>query len=239
MSATPPDPAGTDDPLLDTGAGEPIACVFAKPPRPGQVKTRLALTLGAEPAARFAAAFLEDTCAALRALPLRVVLTTTEPWEGAAPAAQTWLQGEGGLGERLERALRRALVLAPWALAIGADSPGFPLEAVTYAERALRHVDVAIGPAADGGFYFVALRRCPEGCFADVPWSSSDTLVALEERMHAAGLSTTRMLPWFDVDTPADLARLEGLIDAGEISAPATARALALHGAVASRRALS
>jgi uncharacterized protein len=240
MTAGTRPPALPNIPRVEPSAEEPIACVFVQPPRPGFVETRLAQEVGAERAARLAAAFLEDTCAALRRLPLRVVLATTEPWGGAPLTAQTWLQGEGGRSERLERVLRRALALAPCAFAIGPNSPGFPVEALTHAVRALRHVDVALGPAEGGGFYFVALRRCPEGCFAGVPWSGRDTLVALEERMRATGSSTARMLPWFDVDTRADLARLEQLIDAGQIRAPATACALAVRTtAVQTQRGLS
>ena len=75
--------------------------------------------------------------------------------------AETWLQGDGELGERLERMFQRALETAPWAMAIGADSPGFPLDAIIDAERRLRSIDVVFGPADDGGFYFVAMRSCP------------------------------------------------------------------------------
>ena len=56
-----------------------VVCVFAKPPRPGEVKTRLAAEIGAGAAARLATAFLEDTLVSLRRLPLRVVLASTEP----------------------------------------------------------------------------------------------------------------------------------------------------------------
>jgi rSAM/selenodomain-associated transferase 1 len=204
-----------------------IACVFAKPPRAGTVKTRLARELGSSRAAVLASAFLEDTCAALRALPVRVVIATTEPWDTAPYAAELWLQGGGDLGQRLERVLRRALELGPWAVALGADSPGFPLEALARAELMLRESDVALGPARDGGFYLVALRRCPQGCFAGIPWSTTETLAALERRMLEQGLSTSRVQPWFDVDTLADLRTLEHLIASGRVVAPATANALA------------
>lgn len=218
----------------------PVACVFAKPPRAGEAKTRLAAEVGARQAAAFAAAFLTDTFASLRASAMQLVLATTERWSLARELGPdralldgavlrdtwVWLQGDGDLGARLERMLRRALEVGPWALAVGADAPGFPAGALAHAERALSEADVVFGPARDGGFYLVALRRCPQRCFEGIPWSSSQTLEALERRMGEMGLRTARVQPWFDVDTLADLRDLERLIAEGHVSAPATTRAL-------------
>jgi hypothetical protein len=178
-------------------------------------------------AAHLATAFLEDTCAALSTLPIHVVVATTEEGWRFRFAAETWLQGAGELGDRLERMLQRALETAPWAMAFGADSPGFPLGAILRAERELRSVDAVFGPADDGGFYFVAMRSCPPGVFAGVPWSSPMTLQHAERRLRELGLTTARVRPWFDVDTLADLRRLAALLRATGIRAPATARVLA------------
>ena len=204
-----------------------VVCVFAKPPRPGEVKTRLAAEIGAGEAARLATAFLEDTLVSLRRLPLRVVLASTEPGVSSPLADEWWIQGDGELGERLERMLRRALGHAPWAAAIGADSPGFPLAAIEEAESMLRSVDVALGPADDGGFYLIATRRCPLEMFAGVTWSEPDTLLQVERRLRTLGLSTARVARWFDVDTLESLRRLLGLVARGEVTAAATAQAIA------------
>jgi uncharacterized protein len=204
-----------------------VVCVFAKPPRPGEVKTRLAAEIGAGEAARLASAFLEDTLVSLRDLPLRVVLASTEPGTSSALADECWTQGDGELGERLERVLCRALGHAPWAAAIGADSPGFPLAALEEAESMLRSVDVALGPAEDGGFYLIATRRCPPQMFAGVTWSAPDTLLQVERRVRSLGLSTARVARWFDVDTLESLQRLIELVTRGEVRAEATAQAIA------------
>jgi rSAM/selenodomain-associated transferase 1 len=203
-----------------------VVCVFAKPPRAGEVKTRLAEEIGPDQAARLASAFLEDTLASLRRLPHRVVLASTEPGAFEALAEECWIQGEGELGERLERMLRRALGQAPWAAAIGADSPGFPLEALEEAESMLTSVDVALGPADDGGFYLIATKRCPLEMFASVTWSVPDTLDQVERRLRVLGLSTGRVAPWFDVDTVDSLRRLVELVARGEVRAAETAKAV-------------
>lgn len=208
---------------------EATVCVFAKPPRPGLVKTRLAVALGTGQAAALARAFYEDTWSAATSLPwAKAVLASTEPaaeeWLGnGAPA---WPQGRGDLGERLERVLRRALHDTPVALAIGTDTPGLPPILFSQARSALADADAVLGPCEDGGFYLLGVRRCPPGLLRGLPWSAADTFMQTLSRLRERGLRTAVIAPWFDVDRPADLACLHALIARGEIHAPATARAL-------------
>ncbi len=150
-------------------------CIFAKPPVAGHVKTRLIPAVGAIGAAGLARAFLVDASAAVRALPWAtpVIATTGALEPSLAPGIPTWPQGEGDLGARLERVLIRALLDAPRTIAIGTDSPGLPSRLLANADAALASADAAIGPTADGGFYLLALRRCPPGLLAELPWESA------------------------------------------------------------------
>ncbi|HEY6006575.1 MAG TPA: TIGR04282 family arsenosugar biosynthesis glycosyltransferase [Anaeromyxobacter sp.] len=205
-------------------------CVFAKPPRPGQAKTRLAAALGDERAAALARAFFEDTWSAVTSIPWATpVLATTDPsageWVGV-PRARVWSQGGGDLGERLERVLRRALRGAAAALAIGTDTPGLPPALLSQARLALRRADAVLGPCEDGGFYLLGLRRCPPGLLRDLPWGSADTFRRTASRLRERGLRTGVISPWFDVDRLADLECLHALVARGEVRAPRTARAL-------------
>jgi uncharacterized protein len=206
-----------------------ILCVFAKPPRPGEVKTRLAETLGAESAAALARAFFLDTWrSATSCAWARAVLATmdTEAPEWAAVEAPIWPQGGGNLGVRLERVLSRALCSAPFAVAIGTDTPGLRVQLVEAARRALATADAVIGPCEDGGFYLLGLRRCPPGLLANLPWSAEDTFVETVARLREHGLTVEVIPPWFDVDRAEDLSCLRALLSRGEIEAPETERAL-------------
>src|SRR5262249_52426974 len=158
---------------------KPYICIFAKSPRPGSVKTRLASKVGTEGAAALAAAFSRDTWSAVRALRWeRPVLATTEAnakdWDFAR-RADVWLQGNGDLGEGLERVLRRALRRAPFAIALGIDTPGLPRSLVEQARKALQTSDAVLGPCEDGGFYLLGLRECPRGLLRNLPWSTRET----------------------------------------------------------------
>ncbi len=206
-------------------------CVFAKEPRPGLVKTRLIPALGAHGAAALAAAFLADTLACVATLPFARLVIAYDGEDAAArfdPAVQVWPQGDGDLGDRMERALARALADTPLAILIGSDLPGLPASVVGEARRRLLDdADVAIGPAADGGYYLIGLRRCPTGLLSGLPWSVAETRARSEERFSALGLRVAHVPRWFDVDCPPDIEGLRQRIARGLVAGPATSRALA------------
>jgi glycosyltransferase A (GT-A) superfamily protein (DUF2064 family) len=112
-------------------------------------------------------------------------------------------------------------------MALGADIPGLPLAHLEAAHAALAKADAVFGPSDDGGFYLLALRRLPVGAFAHLPWSQPETRARTEERLVSLGLTVAHVEPFFDVDVPADLERLESELNAGRLHAPATVATLA------------
>ena len=206
-------------------------CVFARPAIPGQTKTRLAAAVGDQAAANLARAFFADAWATARRQPdADCVLATTAPPEGTLdlePDTEVWLQGQGDLGARIERILRRALEAEPLALAVGADIPGLPQRLWHAARELLDEADAVIGPCDDGGFHLLGLRRCPPGLLAGIPWSAPETCERTIARLEAAGMRVRQLQPWFDIDELADLKRFRDLLQRGEVVAPNTARVLA------------
>lgn len=194
------------------------------------MKTRLAATVGDAAAAELARAFFDDVWEGVGRLTnaRRVLASTSSELErfGLA-AAEVWLQGEGDLGARMERVARRALESAPWFIAVGADSPGLPLAALEAASAALLRYDAVLGPASDGGYYLLGLRRLEPGLLAGLPWSTSETFAATAARLAERGLSVATTQEWFDVDGAEDLERLRAELARGAIRAPRTASALA------------
>jgi glycosyltransferase A (GT-A) superfamily protein (DUF2064 family) len=86
--------------------------------------------------------------------------------------------------------------------------------------------DVVLGPAEDGGYYRVALSAPRPALFTGVAWGTRDVLRQTLEIARAAGLSVALVDPWYDVDTPDDLARV---VSAGD-AAPRTRAWLAARG---------
>ena len=207
-----------------------IVCVFAKPPRAGQVKTRLAAHVGDETARLLARAFFDDTWARLDGLSwARRVLASTddEPAAFGLGTVELWLQGEGDLGDRMERVMRRALGQAPWVIALGADNPAMPLHCLERARAAFENHQAVLGPAADGGYYLLGLSRLPENLLRGLPWSSPATLAATRARLEANGLKVALIEPGFDIDELEDLRRLKDLLRVAPALAPKTFAALA------------
>lgn len=195
--------------------------IFAKRPRSGHVKTRLAAAISPEWAARAAAAFLDDTLDRFAELTVRRVVVFA-PSDAEACFAQhgagryhLWPQADGDLGARLAAFFRTAFAAgARRAVAIGADSPTLPTDHVVRAFAELDHADVVLGPAFDGGYYLVGCGPNLPPMFDDIPWSTPDVLRATVERLGAGPWRLALLPPWYDVDTPADWLLLRGHVAA-------------------------
>ena len=188
--------------------------LFSKPPIPGRVKTRLLSVLSAERAAELHAAFLGDLCERLggaATFTLRLAWAL-EAGEEAPPTSVPAMRQRGAdLGERLFHALGEAALEHPLVGAVGSDHPELTVARVEEAFAALASgAEVVLGPAVDGGYYLIAVRReaLNPRLFADVPWSTDAVLARTLERCAELGLVVSQLAPAADVDNPADLNRL-------------------------------
>lgn len=190
--------------------------VFARAPEAGRVKTRLAASVGPERALavyrELAERVAESVAPRAPGEPYDATVCFTP--DGAGAEMRRWLgerfayeaQLEGDLGERMAGAItRRFAVGARRVVVVGTDCPGVTAEVVAAAFAWLAHVDVVFGPALDGGYYLVGVRRRAPLPFDGVPWSSERTLDVSLARARAAGLTVALLEPLRDVDTLDDL----------------------------------
>lgn len=190
-------------------------CIFARPPLPGKAKTRLIPALGKAGAANLARALLKDVVNACEQVgDAQLVISTTAYFitENGLPI---WIQPEGDLGLRLEKTIQRGLLSADCVIAVGADTPGLRASMLTTAIQKLQQKGAVLGPTEDGGYYLVGLRRCPDGVFENIRWSSPETLEDTLLQFGRFGIECAIKPRWFDLDTPADLERVRLLIHAG------------------------
>ncbi len=228
----PTDSDAERDPVRNSRDGEPgwspgaeeedrVLLVFAKAPRPGRVKTRLAADIGDDRATRIYRRLGSSVVEAVRrgAWRTRVCYAPAN----AEAELRRWLgeeglefrpQDPGDLGHRMERAMREAFQEgADRVCIVGTDAPGVDGSVVERAFAALETPETAVvGPARDGGYYLLALRRpCPR-LFHGIPWSTSEVLPRTLERITEAGLQTRLLAERTDVDRvqdlPPELARL-------------------------------
>ncbi|SFS86767.1 hypothetical protein SAMN04488040_2171 [Sulfitobacter marinus] len=182
---------------------------MVKEPRPGRVKTRLGRDLGMTAAAWW---FRHQTRRLIRNIqdPRWNVMLAVTP-DRAGLCSRVWPegiarapQGQGNLGDRMARMLRGAP--AGPVCVIGADIPGINRAEIAKAFQALGGHDAVFGPAPDGGYWLIGLKRAravPPGLFDGVRWSSehalADTIATLPD--HRIAKITTLQ----DVDTIDDL----------------------------------
>ena len=210
--------------------------IMAKWPKAGEVKTRLLPALSAPQAAQLYEQFLLDKVTQVRALhnALPAVAFTPESarpvFERIAPDFVLLPQLGGDLGRRLLNAVRDLCAAGhAGAVMVDSDTPTLP---VAFLQRAVDLVaserpDVVLGPTMDGGYYLIGMRQPYPGVFRDIPWSTERVLRETLRRADREGLTTACLPPWFDVDTPEDLRRLETMLARSAASAPNTSRFLA------------
>ncbi|HGG06118.1 MAG TPA: glycosyltransferase [Aliiroseovarius sp.] len=185
---------------------------MVKEPRPGRVKTRLAASVGTTRAAWW---FRHQSARILRDLDSpqwRLVLSVSPDHEGLT--SRVWSahlprmpQGQGDLGARMARVFQ-TLPPGP-AIIIGADIPGITKAQIRASFAELGSHDAVFGPASDGGYWLVGLKRsrlAPKSLFKGVRWSTRDALSDTLGTMPGHTFSLTATLD--DVDDATDLARL-------------------------------
>jgi rSAM/selenodomain-associated transferase 1 len=193
--------------------------VFAK--APGEAKTRLIPALGAAGAAALHRQLVMHclraaTDAQLGPVELWCAPDTSDPFFRECErqlGVSLWEQGEGDLGERMQRAFESALVRAARAILVGSDIPALSARYLRDADRALvRGNKVVIGPAEDGGYVLIGLSRCDPELFRDIPWGGPDVMAETRRRIAAIAWRSSELPVLWDVDQPEDLERLpEGL----------------------------
>ena len=213
-------------PSVDQNATQGTALViFAKAPIPGQVKTRLCPPLTPDEAATLHGSFvldtLERTKTAVGKLRLRmdrylactpsathVFFKIMEERQGVKLIDQV---GED-LGARMHQTIETMLARGyRQTVIIGTDVPTLPLDHFKQALTSLEHHDLVFGPALDGGYYLIGVKKAAPELFTDIPWSTDQVLRLTQEKAARLGLKTALIQPWRDVDTLADL---EALIEA-------------------------
>jgi uncharacterized protein len=190
--------------------------VMAKAPRPGLAKTRLIPALGADGAAQLAARLLDHAAAQATAAQLGPVHLFAAPdTDDPAFAAlerrhrlKLHPQGEGELGQRMQRAFDAVLSAGQPALMIGTDAPALNAALLREARAALDGHDAVFVPAHDGGYALIGLHRSAAWLFDAMAWSTPAVMATTRQRAAAARWRIAELPPVHDIDEPADLVHL-------------------------------
>ena len=193
---------------------EPVSiAIFAKAPVPGLCKTRMIPALGADGAARLQEWLIRQSLAhALAAGTGPVVMCcapdATHPFfaDAGRRGARLSVQHGPDLGARMHAAF---VEIGGPVILVGSDCPAVSgAHLADVAQRLRAGEEAVIIPAEDGGYVLIALRRPRIELFTDISWGTERVFALTCERAKAAGIRLRVLPPLWDVDVPADLARL-------------------------------
>ena len=190
--------------------------IFTRYPEPGKTKTRLIPVLGPEGAADLHRKMVNSTLTWARQLKSNSAVSLEVRYEGGDEhPIRRWLgsdipccpQGNGDLGVRMAQAFNEAFSAGMGrVIIVGTDCPGLTGSLVQTACEALLDNDVVLGPAKDGGYYLIGLRKPMPQLFGGIPWGTVEVLpktlgIAADLKLQVFLLESLE-----DVDRPEDLA---------------------------------
>jgi len=191
--------------------------IMARVPSDSRGKSRLTRDLGRDHL-ELRRALLLDTLDAVRGIADADLFVACEPAEALAEMrgligdeARLFPQQGDTLGDRMHDAFGRLFAAGySTVVMIGSDLPSLPTSYVAQAFQDVRDRPDAlvIGPATDGGYYLIGLRRPCPALFTSMALSTADVLAATTSIAETCGLTVSFVPPWHDVDTVDDLRRV-------------------------------
>jgi uncharacterized protein len=184
--------------------------IFVRHPQLGKVKTRLAATLGDKKALAIYKLLLAHTYSLIQngKLPVYVyyadAVVQDDLWQGGFISKKQ--QQGADLGERMHHAFAEVFAAGHQKVVIiGSDCYELTEAIITEAFTALEKSDAVIGPASDGGYYLLGLKKMIPAVFENIAWSTAtvkdDTVQVLIQNNIAFSLLPTLR----DVDEEKDL----------------------------------
>src|ERR1700751_1280378 len=218
--------------VVRSSGSDRVLVIMAKAPRPGAVKTRLALSLSPEAVTDFYCCLFEDTLALARALKLGDVEVAIMCPESDVSELGQLARREASVVAQKGEGLAAGLtsVFAHFAeghqrrvIAFNSDSPHLPRSVLEDAFETLAAHDVVVGPTHDGGYYLVGAKASHPALFASDGMGTSSALERLLSRTRSLELSVGFAEAFYDIDVADDLIRLATELRLAPARAPRTA----------------
>lgn len=188
-----------------------VLIIFIKNPRLGKVKTRLARCIGEDKALRVYKELLKYTLEMASKIDVQRQVWYSDYIDQQDEIDPEFfdkaLQKGSHLGARMEEAFRQAFILnrTEKAVIIGSDCPDLTEDLITLAFNKLDRFDLVVGPAADGGYYLLGMKKNHHELFIDINWSSESVYSETLKRAEELQLKVFELPILNDIDTEKDL----------------------------------
>ncbi len=193
-----------------------VVLVFQKNEVLGRVKTRLASGMGDLRALEIYRHLIQSTYSVLEDMsaPVWTYYSDFIPETINPPIAKSFVQEGQDLGERMANAFARSFELGiDKVVLIGTDCPTLQSQYLNEAFEALSNSDLVLGPATDGGYYLIGMKRKVDYLFEGISWSTSEVLSQTLAVATAHGLHFTLLDELSDIDTQEDWERYRSQIE--------------------------
>lgn len=183
--------------------------IFAKQPKLGQVKTRLAHTVGNPKALEVYEELLQLTKTITSKLDVQKIVY----WDNLPKQAELYfgnefshsIQSTGDLGRKMANAFQKEFSIDKGKiLIIGTDCPYLKTSLFDEAYEALDHTDFVIGPAIDGGYYLLGMKEYHPYVFENIPWSTDSVLPLTLQSIQRKNFTYSLLETLNDIDTEED-----------------------------------
>ncbi|UTW45553.1 TIGR04282 family arsenosugar biosynthesis glycosyltransferase [bacterium SCSIO 12696] len=205
---------------------------YAKAPQTGKVKTRLQPVLGEQGCLQLHCRLVEHCFQRVHnaaVAPHRFSIAGSDDnfFQSIVTSSNIEYQQGADLGERMQRTAEKALASVKGVLIIGSDCPFFDRNYLASACEALEQGnDCVLGPANDGGYVLIGLRRVDAKLFCNMPWGTEQVLALTRERLQALQWRYRELPALADIDRPDDLVHLSRVFPDWQPQGPLESSAL-------------
>lgn len=193
-----------------------VLIIFAKEPKKGAVKTRLLEAFSEEKCLLLYKEFLRNTVDLARNIKCSQRIIAYDSGnqmplflKKIAGEFEFYQQEGSDLGEKMFNAFKSFSAKNIKTVIIGSDSPYLPRVYLNKAFDELDKNDLVLGPAYDGGYYLIGLKRPCKKIFQNIKWSSRGVFKATLKKAKRLKKRAAVLDFWYDIDTPEDLKYLK------------------------------
>ncbi len=184
--------------------------IFVKNPRLGNVKTRLAHSIGERKALEVYLKLLEKTHQCVMKVPVDICvyysdyIDKNDLWENDLFLKH--IQFGADLGERMYNAINTSLSDSYEKVClIGTDIPHLSSDIIDEAFSKLNDTDIILGPSKDGGYYLIGMKAAHSKLFKNILWSTSQVLFQTQRNAEKHNLKVGLLQELNDIDTLEDI----------------------------------
>ncbi len=184
---------------------KPALIIFIRNPEKGKVKTRIAKAVGDEKAFQIYLSLLEH----IRSVSAKVegverylfyshFIDEQDEWDNDLYHKR--LQEDGDIGKKMDTAFRRVLRHHSAAIVVGSDIASITTGIIRRAFQVLEEKDYVLGPALDGGYYLLGMKKNSPELFEKMPWSTSKVFAITQSRILQSNASLGLVDTLSDID---------------------------------------